>query len=268
MEAEITGGQGLRWLPSPRRVRRRRRRRRARHSSPNGPFDNTRCAPRAAPRPRPRNPPPDEPDDVPRADRDPPSWKGSDMTVWAAPPRALSPTIPSESEPPFPGDERVERRIQAYVRWNAAIMVGDVVDGTTPRSPCRGGMERVAARQAAADPLRHLTAERAGPTGGRRIGLDAGGARSDRTVRARHLMLTGRRRIRPGRHPQGAATALRGRRAVDRAASAAPTGPSRRAGRIGAAQGVPDVPTRRLGMVRMRTAAVVRSTTVPRGMDR
>ena len=204
MEAEITGGQGLRWLPSPRRVRRRRRRRRARHSSPNGPFDNTRCAPRAAPRPRPRNPPPDEPDDVPRADRDPPSWKGSDMTVWAAPPRALSPTIPSESEPPFPGDERVERRIQAYVRWNAAIMVSDVVDGTTPRSPCRGGMEPVAARQAAADPLRHLTAERAGPTGGRRIGLDAGGARSDRTVRARHLMLTGRRRIRPVRHPQSA----------------------------------------------------------------
>ncbi len=32
-------------------------------------------------------------------------------------------TIPSESEPFFPGDEHVERRIRAYVRWNAAIMV-------------------------------------------------------------------------------------------------------------------------------------------------
>ena len=32
-------------------------------------------------------------------------------------------TIPSEREPWFPGDEHVERRIRAYVRWNAAIMV-------------------------------------------------------------------------------------------------------------------------------------------------
>src|ERR1044072_6672922 len=32
-------------------------------------------------------------------------------------------TIPSESEPWFPGDEHVERRIRAYIRWNAAIMV-------------------------------------------------------------------------------------------------------------------------------------------------
>ncbi len=32
-------------------------------------------------------------------------------------------TIPPELEPPFPGDERIERRIRAYVRWNAAIMV-------------------------------------------------------------------------------------------------------------------------------------------------
>ncbi|WP_169979888.1 pyruvate dehydrogenase (acetyl-transferring), homodimeric type [Microbispora sp. H10836] len=32
-------------------------------------------------------------------------------------------TIPPESEPEFPGDERVERRIRAYNRWNAAIMV-------------------------------------------------------------------------------------------------------------------------------------------------
>ncbi len=32
-------------------------------------------------------------------------------------------TIPPEQEPFFPGDELLERRIRAYVRWNAAVMV-------------------------------------------------------------------------------------------------------------------------------------------------
>ncbi len=32
-------------------------------------------------------------------------------------------TIRTESEPWFPGDEDVERRIRAYIRWNAAVMV-------------------------------------------------------------------------------------------------------------------------------------------------
>ncbi len=32
-------------------------------------------------------------------------------------------TIPRESEPWFPGDEHIERRIRRYVRWNAAMMV-------------------------------------------------------------------------------------------------------------------------------------------------
>ena len=32
-------------------------------------------------------------------------------------------TIPPELEPWFPGDEHVERRIRAYIRWNAAVMV-------------------------------------------------------------------------------------------------------------------------------------------------
>jgi pyruvate dehydrogenase E1 component len=32
-------------------------------------------------------------------------------------------TIPPEGEPWFPGDEFVERRIRAYIRWNAAVMV-------------------------------------------------------------------------------------------------------------------------------------------------
>jgi pyruvate dehydrogenase E1 component len=32
-------------------------------------------------------------------------------------------SIPSEREPWFPGDEHVERRLRAYIRWNAAMTV-------------------------------------------------------------------------------------------------------------------------------------------------
>lgn len=32
-------------------------------------------------------------------------------------------TIPTEYQPFFPGDEKIERRIRAYIRWNAAAMV-------------------------------------------------------------------------------------------------------------------------------------------------
>jgi pyruvate dehydrogenase E1 component len=32
-------------------------------------------------------------------------------------------TIPSDREPWFPGDEHVERRLRAYIRWNAAMLV-------------------------------------------------------------------------------------------------------------------------------------------------
>ncbi|WP_034273184.1 pyruvate dehydrogenase (acetyl-transferring), homodimeric type [Haloechinothrix halophila] len=32
-------------------------------------------------------------------------------------------TIPTENEPWFPGDEEIERRYRAFIRWNAAIMV-------------------------------------------------------------------------------------------------------------------------------------------------
>ncbi len=32
-------------------------------------------------------------------------------------------TIPPDEEPWFPGDEYLERRIRAYIRWNAAVMV-------------------------------------------------------------------------------------------------------------------------------------------------
>lgn len=32
-------------------------------------------------------------------------------------------TIPRDHEPWFPGDEHIERRIRAFIRWNAAAMV-------------------------------------------------------------------------------------------------------------------------------------------------
>ncbi len=32
-------------------------------------------------------------------------------------------TIPAEEQPFFPGDEHIERRIRAFIRWNAAAMV-------------------------------------------------------------------------------------------------------------------------------------------------
>ena len=32
-------------------------------------------------------------------------------------------TIPADEEPWFPGDEHMERRIRAFIRWNAAVMV-------------------------------------------------------------------------------------------------------------------------------------------------
>jgi pyruvate dehydrogenase E1 component len=38
-------------------------------------------------------------------------------------------TIPPELEPWFPGDEYIERRIRAYIRWNAAVMVSRANQG-------------------------------------------------------------------------------------------------------------------------------------------
>ncbi|GAB3527230.1 pyruvate dehydrogenase (acetyl-transferring), homodimeric type [Arthrobacter monumenti] len=32
-------------------------------------------------------------------------------------------TIPTDQEPPFPGDEEIERKYRAWLRWNAAVMV-------------------------------------------------------------------------------------------------------------------------------------------------
>ncbi|MHB1923754.1 MAG: pyruvate dehydrogenase (acetyl-transferring), homodimeric type [Acidimicrobiales bacterium] len=44
-------------------------------------------------------------------------------------------TIPPDQEPWFPGDEHMERRIRAYIRWNAAVMV----TRANSRSPGIGG---------------------------------------------------------------------------------------------------------------------------------
>ncbi|MFI5086532.1 MAG: pyruvate dehydrogenase (acetyl-transferring), homodimeric type, partial [Actinomycetales bacterium] len=32
-------------------------------------------------------------------------------------------TIPADQEPEFPGDEEIERKYRAWLRWNAAVMV-------------------------------------------------------------------------------------------------------------------------------------------------
>ena len=46
-------------------------------------------------------------------------------------------TIPPEREPWFPGDEDIERRIRAYIRWNAAIMVSRANKSRRRRRPHR-----------------------------------------------------------------------------------------------------------------------------------
>ena len=50
----------------------------------------------------------------------------ADELQLGTPPQVTTPyvnTIPAEDEPWFPGDEYIERRIRAYTRWNAAVMV-------------------------------------------------------------------------------------------------------------------------------------------------
>ena len=68
-------------------------------------------------------------------------------------------TIPPEREPWFPGDEYVERRIRAYIRWNAAIMVsranrpggagvgGHIATYASAASLVRGGVQPLLPRQ-------------------------------------------------------------------------------------------------------------------------
>ena len=59
----------------------------------------------------------------------------SQETQIGTPPSVWTPyvnTIPSEAQPFFPGDEHIERRIRAFIRWNAAAMVvraNKVADG-------------------------------------------------------------------------------------------------------------------------------------------
>ena len=61
-------------------------------------------------------------------------------------------SIPPEREPWFPGDETMERRIRAFVRWNAAVMVtranakapgigGHLATYASSRRPLRGGLQ-------------------------------------------------------------------------------------------------------------------------------
>ncbi len=50
----------------------------------------------------------------------------SDRKVLGCRRRCTTPyvnTIPAEEEPPYPGDEHIERRIRRFIRWNAAVMV-------------------------------------------------------------------------------------------------------------------------------------------------
>ena len=66
-------------------------------------------------------------------------------------------TIPPEREPWFPGDEYVERRIRAYIRWNAAVMVSRAnragpraSAGTSPPTPPRPACTRWASTTSSA----------------------------------------------------------------------------------------------------------------------
>ena len=67
-------------------------------------------------------------------------------------------TIPPEREPWFPGDEEIERRIRAFIRWNAAVMVSERQPpgprGRRPhrdvpvlREPLRGRLQPLLPRQ-------------------------------------------------------------------------------------------------------------------------
>ena len=66
-------------------------------------------------------------------------------------------TIPPEREPWFPGDEDIERRIRAYIRWNAAIMVsranktvgvgGHIATYASRRVALRGRLQPLLPRQ-------------------------------------------------------------------------------------------------------------------------
>ena len=49
--------------------------------------------------------------------------RGRDIGVPEAVSTPYVNTIPTAEQPWFPGDEDIERRIRAYIRWNAAVMV-------------------------------------------------------------------------------------------------------------------------------------------------
>jgi len=83
-------------------------------------------------------------------------------------------TIAAEAEPWFPGDEHVERRIRAYIRWNAAILVSRAnrpeigVADTSRRTPARRRSTRSAsitssAARTTASPATRFTSRATAP---------------------------------------------------------------------------------------------------------
>ena len=46
-------------------------------------------------------------------------------------------TIPRDHEPWFPGDEHIERRIRAFIRWNAAAMQRSICPAGRVMTQCR-----------------------------------------------------------------------------------------------------------------------------------
>ena len=79
----------------------------------------------------------------------------------------------------------------------------------------------------------------------RGVRLHARGAGPDRAVGAGRLRVAGHRRLRPVRHPRGAAPALQGRRRLDRGQGARRAGPARRGQAGGHARGDRPLPAGR-----------------------
>ncbi len=100
-------------------------------------------------------------------------------------------------------------------------------------------------RAARGHAVRHQGAGRRGRSGGRGVGLDARGARTDPAVGAGHLHHAGHRRVRVLRHPPCGAAVLQHRRRVGRRRGARGPGPRREHRPIGRGRGGPQVQDRR-----------------------
>ena len=107
-------------------------------------------------------------------------------------------------------------------------LVGDLVERAAPRGGGDRALEPHPPGRGAPLGVRHPGAARRPRSGGRGQRLHARGAGPDRAVGAAALVLAGRRRVRPRRHPGGGPAPLPGRRRVDRGGHAAEPGPGRR----------------------------------------